>query len=532
MDEAPYLLVHDVGTTNNKACLFRLGECLELVATALDEYPLYVVENGGVEQDPDEWWQAICRSTQAVLGRAKISPVQVHGLAFCAQMMGFIPVDRSGKALCRAMSYMDSRGVEQAKRYFYNGLIKFDGMNVPRLLNAIRITGGASASVKDPVWKYLWLRDNRPGCYREMYKWLDVKDYLVLRCTGEFTSGVDSAHVTFLFDTRPGKLEWHQGLCKTYEVNMDHLANIVQATDQVGALTRQAAAELGLHTGTPVFGGGGDLSMISLGSGCVENNSVHMYTGTSGWVVATVDKRMADFIGMVASIIGALPGKYNYISEQETSGRCLQWARDNLALDGIGLYSQGGGGLQADSPDLYDHLGQVVEEVEPGAGGVIFTPWMHGNRSPFEDANARGIFFNLSLETDKRHLLRAVLEGDAYHKRWMLETVEKRVPRADLVRFVGGGARSSAWSQILADISGREVEVVKNPENAGAIGAAVVCGVGLGWVEFDDIKRIIQVDKRYSPRRQYQERYERSYEVFQGLYRQNRKLFGLMNVAG
>jgi xylulokinase len=525
------ILVHDVGTTGSKSCLYRLGERLEIVATTLEEYPLYVLDNGGVEQDPDQWWEAICRGTRTVLKQAQVAPEAIQGMAFCAQMQGFIPVDVSGNALCRAMSYMDARGTAQRKRYLQDGLIKIEQMNAFKLFRALRITGGASASVKDPVWKYLWLRDEKPDIFHAMHQWMDVKDYLVLRCTGQFTLGYDSAHATFLFDTRPDKLAWHEGLCKTYDVNPKHLPPVVRATDRVGGLTVQAAQSLGLPVGLPVFGGGGDLSLISLGSGCLDTNSTHIYIGTSGWVCATVDRRITDVNGMVASILSAIPGKYNYISEQETSGRCLQWIRDHLALDEIGIYLEQRtiADREQEYRSLYDYMGQAVEETEPGANGVIFTPWLHGNRSPFEDPYARGMFFNLNLQTGKREMIRAVLEGDAYHKRWMLETVEKKVPHNDTIRFVGGGGRSDTWGQILADITGRTVEVIEHPENAGAAGATLVCGVGLGVIRFDDIRRIVRVMKTLTPRTQYKTLYDKQYHVYRQLHKQNKALFKLLN---
>jgi xylulokinase len=306
---------------------------------------------------------------------------------------------------------------------------------------------------------------------------------------------------------------------------------VVHAIDKVGGLTAKAAESLGLPVGLPVFGGGGDLSLISLGSGSLDTNATHIYIGTSGWVCATVDKRMTDIDGMVASILAAVPGKYNYISEQETSGRCLQWIRDHLALDEIGIYLEQRtvSDHEEEYKTLYDFLGEAVEQSEPGAHGVLFTPWLHGNRSPFEDPYARGMFFNINLETGKRDMIRAVLEGDAYHKRWMLETVEKNVPRNDTIRFVGGGARSTTWGQILADVTGRTIEVIEYPENVGAAGAALVCGIGLGVLRVEDIKRIVRVAKTLTPRTQYKALYDKQYHVYKQLYKQNKKLFRLLN---
>jgi xylulokinase len=241
---------------------------------------------------------------------------------------------------------------------------------------------------------------------------------------------------------------------------------------------------------------------------------------------------MTDLDGMVASILGAIPGRYNYIAEQETAGRCLQWVRDHLALDEIGVYldTQQIADKQQEQRSLYALLNQAVEETEPGAGGVIFTPWLHGNRSPFEDALARGMFFNIGLETGKRQLIRAVLEGVAYHKRWMLETVEKKIPHQERIRFVGGGAQSPVWAQILADVTGRTIEVVGNAQHVGTIGAAMVCAVGLGILpSFHQAKSLIGIQSAYETRPQYKSVYEHNYAVYKQLYKNNRKLFRQLN---
>lgn len=526
MAQPTYVLVHDVGTTSVKSCVYRLDGSLSLAGSALEEYPLYVLPGGGAEQNPDEWWQALAATTRGALSSAGVAPREVRGMAFCAQMQGFVPVDRAGHALRNAMSYLDSRATEQIEKHLYRGPLRIGRWNAPRLLRWLAVTGGAAASVKDPLWKYLWLQENEPAVFRAMHAWLDVKDYLVLRSTGTLSMGYDSAHATFLFDTRPNKLRWHLGLCRTFGVDPRHLPPVVPATDIVGHLSARAARELGLAARTPVLGGGGDLSLISIGSGGVGLYDTHIYVGTSGWVVSSVDRRMTDIDGMVASILSAVPGRYNYIAEQETAGRCLQWARDHLALDGVGAYPDP---CQADA-NLYDLLNRAVEEVEPGADGVLFAPWLHGNRSPFEDPLARGIYFNIGLETGKRQLIRAVLEGVAFHMRWLLETVEKKVPRQGRVRFVGGGAQSRAWAQIMADVTGRTIEVVENAHHAGAVGAAIVSAVGLGLYKSGaEAAALIRVRETFRPRPQYRAIYERGYAVYRDLYRSNRQLFHRLN---
>jgi len=533
MHKHSYILAHDVGTTGSKTCLYRIGESIEPVAAQLAEYPLTMTGDGGAEQSADHWWDAICRSTRRVIDQSRIAPEAVAGMAFCCQMQGSVMVDREGRALRNPMIYMDGRAVAQHRRHLCHGLFRIGGWNGFKVLRSLMVTGGLAATPKDPLWKYHWVRDNEPELFGHVHQWLDVKDYLVHRCTGRFAMTADSAHLTFLYDTRKGRQGWHKGLCRLFDVDMDHLPAVVNATEVVGELTDMAARRMGLAKGTPVVGGGGDVTLTAIGAGCTGVNDTHIYVGTSGWVATNVEKRMVDIGNFIAAICGAMPGRYNYIAEQETSGACLQWVRDHLARDEIGIYLEDRSDRsdrEEEARHLYNLLNQMVERTPPGAGGVIFTPWLHGNRAPREDAHARGMFFNIGLATGKSMMVRAVLEGVAFHKRWMLEAVEKRIPFRESVRFVGGGAKSDVWCQIMADVTGRRIETIDNPRDAGAAGAAMVCAVGLGLLpSFEHVKRMIPVRRVFAPRPEYKAMVDRQYGVFTTLYKNNRKSFAALN---
>ncbi len=534
-----YILAYDLGTTGNKSCLYRISDKIDLVDAYLVEYPLYTTKDGGAEQKADDWWNAVCSSTKELMKRTGIQPAQIKAIAFSSQMQGSIVVDKQGKALRNPMTYMDQRSTAQIAKYLYHGFPRIDNWNALIGLKSLYITGGLAATPKDPLWKYLWVKDNEPEVFKKVYKWLDVKDYLTAKCTGKFSMTYDSAHLTWVYNTRKGKLGWSKSLCKTFDVNMDHLPPVIKSTDTIGGLTQDAADQMGLIAGIPVLGGGGDTFLTAVGSGALDLYDTHIYVGTSGWVAANIDRRTVDITNFVASILGAIPGEYVYTAEQETSGICLQWVRDHLALDEIGMY------LDAHDPSpgrvprvdknkeyesLYDFLNEIVDQTPPGSGGVIFTPWLHGNRSPREDAYARGMFFNISLNTGKRQMIRAVLEGVAFHKRWMLEAIEKKIPYQKSIRFVGGGAKSAVWCQIMADITGRNIEVTKNPQNAGTNGAAIVCAVGLGLIKsFKEAKKLVPVDKVYKPRSEFKEMYDKSFSVFKELYEKNKKLFRMLN---
>ena len=204
----------------------------------------------------DHWWDAVCRSTRKLLQRTGIAAEAVAGMAFCCQMQGSVLVDRQGRALRNPMTYMDGRAVAQHARHLCHGLLRIGGWNAFKVLRSLRITGGLAATPKDPLWKYHWVRENEPQIFEAAHRWLDVKDYLVHRCTGRFAMTPDSAHLTFVYDTRPGRQGWHEGLCRLFGVDMAHLPEVVEAASVVGGLTAAAAQEMGLAAGTPVVAGG------------------------------------------------------------------------------------------------------------------------------------------------------------------------------------------------------------------------------------------------------------------------------------
>ncbi len=526
-----YVISYDIGTTGVKTCLFEVGDSIRLLRGASRSYPLYVLPGGGAEQDADDWWNGMCSSTREIFEGAEIRPEQVAGISFCSQMQGLVLVDREGTPVRRPMSYMDQRAKEEIRRGMANG-IQIAGANVFKLIPSLIITGAVSSSVKDPAWKYKWVEAHEPENFRRAYKWFDVKDYLICRCTGEFTMTEDSAFATLLYDTRKGREGWSGTMCRMLGIREDILPRIIKSTDLVGGLTEKAARELGLCKGTPVFGGGGDSSLIGVGAGCVKVGDTHIYSGTSGWVNTVTDRQMVDTSAMIAAITGAQSGKFNYFAEMETAGKCLEWVRDHLALDEIGIYLEKkhvAEGYEAVYTSLYEYLTETVKDVPAGSNGVIFTPWLHGNRCPFEDPEATGMFFGIKLETGKTELIRAVLEGVFYHLRWMLECQDRKIKTSNPVRFVGGGALSPVSCQMLADITGRKIETVDSPQNVGAIGAAAVTAAGLGILRnLEEAGKLIHPAAVYDPDPEKHAQYQPYYDAFRELYSKNRKIYKML----
>lgn len=528
-----HILTFDVGTTGTKTCLFRLGtvldEQLTLLSSNVSRYDLKIGRHGEAEQNHEDWWAAMREGTAKVLRDADVLPAAVTGIGFCAQMQALVLVDQAGKVLRPVMGYMDQRAV--AEKNDLSGIgPRIAGIGLFKLLPWLTIAGGAAASVKDPIWKYHWVRRNEPEIFAKVHKWLDAKDYLVQRCTGKFVGTPDSAYATFLFDSRQDKFNWSKKLCRMLSVNEAHLPDLVAPDEVVGGLSLTAAEELGLVADIPVFSGGGDASLIGIGAGSVRPESTHVYVGTSGWVSTVTTKRKVDTEAMIASIVGARTGYYNYFAEHETSGKCLEWVRDHLALDDIGVYLKGADVRNVPDKDLIDYMCKSIVDIPAGSNGVIFAPWLHGNRSPFEDPMARGMFFNIGLDTGKRVLIRSVVEGIAFQKRWLLESQIRAVPSSGPIRFVGGGALSDLTCRILADVTGRVVEAVENPQNAGAVGAAVIVAAGLRLFEsIDQATTLVRVRKSYVPDPGTKAVYDRNFAVFKKLYKANKQFFSNLN---
>ncbi|MBQ5805242.1 MAG: hypothetical protein IIW22_05670, partial [Erysipelotrichaceae bacterium] len=279
--------------------------------------------------------------------------------------------------------------------------------------------------------------------------------------------------------------------------------------------------------------GGGDTTFVNIGAGCTSPGDTHIYVGTSGWVSTFLDHQTVDVNSRITGVLSAKHGYFNYYAELETAGKCFDWVMNHLALDEVGIYldkKKVTDDVESKYTSLYDYLSDEISKVPPGANGVIFTPWMHGNRSPFEDSNAAGMFFNIKIENGKRDMLRAVLEGICYHLRWLLESQERKEKTSETIRFVGGGALSAVTCQILADVIGRKIETVKNTQEVGAIGMALVVAAGINGVDVLELaKKIVKADHIYVPDPKNKDVYERNYKVFKKLYKTNASNFRELN---
>ncbi|HEX5359714.1 MAG TPA: FGGY-family carbohydrate kinase [Fluviicoccus sp.] len=508
-----YLAV-DLGTSGCKTAVVTLdGRVLGFAFRAVDTQML---DDGGAEQVPADWWRAFCDSAAEVLHRTGIDRRSIAAIACSSQGEGTIPVDADGEPLCNALLWMDMRGGEAVRKLVGGRLPRVAGYDPVKLWRWIRLTGGAPAlSGKDPVGHIAWLRETRPDIYARTHKFLNVPDYLNFRLSGRMAAPHDSALTGWATDNRdPDRIDYHPALLRQTGLERARLPEIVRPTDVIGELLPGVAAQLGLPPGVPVVAGSVDNSAAALGSGAVADKALHFYAGTSSWLGAHVPFKKTDVLRHIASVPGALPGRYLMMAMQSAAGSNLSFLRDRLLFikDGI---------LREDTqPAAYRALDEVAAAVPAGARGLLYLPWLVGERSPVDDPHLRGTLLHLSLAHQRADMVRAFLEGVAYNTRWMLEPVSRFLGETpQRLTIVGGGGQSDVWCRIFADVLGLEVIQPEQPIQANARGAAFIAAMGIGDITAADIPGLVPIRRTFEPHSQTREVYARGYSGFKAAYR-------------
>jgi len=512
-----HILAIDLGTSALKVALVSMAG--EVVASEHEECRVELLQDGGAEQDPEVWWALIARAASRLMAGGVVSPGSVVAVSCTAQWSGTVPVDERGHPIRNAIIWMDSRGAPYVRR-ITRGPVRVQGYGVDKLVRWIRKTAGIPAqSGKDPVAHILWLKHEEPDAYRRAHLFLEPKDWLNLRLTGRAAASYDSIALHWVTDNRsPDAIRYDTALLRLAGVERSQLPELLAATDILGPILPEQADALGVPAGIPVVVGAPDLQSAAIGSGATRDFQPHLYVGTSSWLTCHVPFKKTDLRRNIASLPSAVPGRYFVADEQETAGAALTFLRDRVLFAGDA------------PPDAYREFDRMAGKAPPGSGGVIFTPWLYGERSPVEDRFVRGGFHNLSLSATRDDLVRAVFEGVALNARWLLQAVEHFTRRRlDPIRFIGGGARSDLWCQIFADVLDRAIEQVADPVNANARGAGMLAAVALGELTFDQVPDRVRVDRSYEPDPKTKELYAEVSREFVGLYRHNRKAHARLN---
>ena len=388
------------------------------------------------------------------------------------------------------------------------------------------MTGGIPAhSGKDSIAHILYIKNELPDIYQQTHTFLEPKDYINLRLTGRIATSYDAIAIHWLTDNRDlSHVSYNDRLVKMSTIDREKLPDLKRPADLLGTVKEEIADELGLNRGVQVVMGTPDVQSAAIGSGAVRDYEGHLYIGTSSWLTCHVPFKKTDILRNMASLPSGIPQKYFVANEQETAGACLNFMRDNI------LYHADELETKHSQQDVYKVFDSIAEKTPPGSNRVIFTPWLYGERTPVEDRSLRGGFYNLSLETTREHLIRAVFEGVAYNSRWLLGSVEKFIKRRfEAINMIGGGANSRVWCQIHADVLDRPIRQLKDPINANARGAAFLAAVALGYISFDDISERVQIDNTYEPNPKNRKLYDELFREFVNIYKRNKRMYARLN---
>jgi xylulokinase len=484
-----------------------------------------ILPDGGAEQDPDDWWDALIKSCRDLLSREVVPREDIAALCCSTQGEGTVAVDAQGRHLMNAILWMDARGARHV-REITRGAIEIGGYHAYRLLRWIRLTGGApSATGKDPAAHMLLIKNEFPDVYRRTHKFLNVLDYLNFRLTGRFVATYDSIVTSWVTDNRDvEKVVYSDSLLRGCGIDRGKFPELVKCTDVIGTLDGEVAAALGLTHDVAVVAGAIDTTAAAIGSGAVEDYETHLYIGTSSWLAAHVPYKKTDIAKSIASVPCAISGRYLMIALQATAGGNLTFLRDRI------LYHKDELLREESLPDVYKVMDRMAERTPPGSNGVIFTPWIFGERSPVDDRTVRAAIYNLSLENSRADVIRALLEGVALNTRWLLRPVEKFTGRPlGMINIVGGGASSNVWCQIFADVLDRPMRQVKDPIQANVRGAAFIASVGTGFISFHDIPGYMEYQATYVPRPETRSVYDAHFREFVNIYRRNKGIFRRLN---
>ncbi len=491
------LLGIDVGTGGTRAVV--VDEQGSVVASATAEHASFASpQTGWAEQEPYDWWRATSEAVHGVLSRAEVRANEIACVGFSGQMHGAVLLDEGEDVLRPALIWCDQRTDAQGKA-------------ITKLLGASRLIELTAnpALTNFTATKLLWVREHQPELWSRFRFFLLPKDYVRLRLTGERATDVADASGTLLLDV--ANRRWSNAMLEALEIDKTCLPSLFESAEITGRVSAEGAAVTGLREGTPVVAGAGDQAAGAVGMGIVRPGAVSATIGTSGVVFAATARPALDKGGRVHTFCHAIPGRWHVMGVTQAAGLSLRWFRDRFGL--------GDNSASSAEYDPYDLLCNEAACAPPGSDGVLWAPYLMGERTPHLDPEARAALVGLAANHTRAHALRAILEGVAFSLRDTLTIFEEMDVPVETIRLGGGGSRGPLWRQIQADIYGREVEILAAEEGA-AYGAALLAGVGVGtWSSVDEAcTQAVRVASRVEPDVPASTLMNRRYSAFRALY--------------
>ncbi len=481
----------DVGTGGTRAVV--IDERGTVIASATAEHePFASPQTGWAEQDPHDWWRATVKSLRNVL--SQVNANEIASIGFSGQMHGAVLLDDANQVLRPALIWCDQRTSEQCQ-------------TITETIGASRLIELTSnpALTNFTLTKLIWVREHEPKLWSRFRSFLLPKDYVRFRLTGERATDVADASGTLLLDVAHRR--WSDSMLDSLHIEKSCLPALYESPQVTGSVSQKAAAETGLREGTPVVAGAGDQAAGAVGMGIVRPGAVSATIGTSGVVFAATDRPALDRRGRVHTFCHAIPNRWHVMGVTQAAGLSLRWFRDQF------------GPRDANDGDPYDSLCKEAASAPPGSDGVLWAPYLMGERTPHLDPNARAAFTGLTMSHRRAHFIRAILEGVAYSLRDTLTIFAEMDVPVETIRLGGGGARARLWRQIQADVYGRAVEVLAAEEGA-AYGAALLAGVGAGvWSSVDEAcDAAVRVAERVEPEEPARSMMNKQYDSYRALY--------------
>lgn len=499
-----YILAHDLGTSGNKATLF--SDEGKLITSEVFSYGCHFFNANWAEQDAEDWWNAICTSSRNLIAKANIRPQDIGVISFSGQMMGCLCVDRDGNPLRPSIIWADQRAQAQQAAIA-------EGISME---DFYRIAGHRN-SASYGLQKLMWVRDNEPEIYAKTYKTLNAKDFIVFRLTGKFYTEPSDATSNGCIDLN--RLQWSEKIVSISGVDGDKLPEIVPSTHVAGFVTRKAAEETGLAAGTPVVMGGGDGVCANVGAGSISPGRTFSCVGSSAWIATTSEKPLFDEQMRTVTWAHIVPGMYAPNGTMQSAGAAYNWLKQQLA------HSETAQALtEGCSP--YDLINAEVAQSPIGANGVVFLPYLMGERAPRWNADATAAWLGVKIENTRSDLFRAVLEGITLNLNVILECLRSSLDIREIL-VIGGGAKGAVWRQMMADIYGAKIVAPVQLDEATSMGAAVTGGVGAGiFRDFTVIDQMLEINSAVTPNPEAQAAYapvkalfEVCYDAMQPIYR-------------
>jgi xylulokinase len=490
---SPRLLGIDVGTGGTRAVLIQ-GNGTVVGSSTSEHAPFRSPETGWAEQDPHDWWRATCEAVKQVMAASQTEASEIAAVGFSGQMHGAVLLNDAGEVLRPALIWCDQRTANEARE-------------LTEQIGEEKVIAWTSnpALTNFTLTKLLWVRKHEPELFDRFRTMLLPKDYVRYQLTGEYGMDMADASGTLLLDVAHRR--WSSEMANAAAIPVSALPPLFESPDVCATVSEAGAAATGLKQGTPVVAGAGDQAAGAVGLGIVSPGAVHATIGTSGVVFAATDRPALDPRGRLHAFCHAIPARWHVMGVTQSAGLSLRWFRDNF------------GTCSNDSRDPYDQLSDEAAAVPPGCDGVLWTPYLMGERTPHLDPQARAALIGLAANHGRGHIIRAIMEGVAFSLRDSFSIfAEMKVP-VTTIRLGGGGARSPLWRQIQADIYGHVVEVLQAEEGA-AYGAALLAGVGARvWSTVDEAcQRSVRVLKQVHPDPASNALMNEQYELYRRIY--------------